>query len=332
MCVCLEENLLTVYTYRDHIDDNKSLVTPYEEIRSGFIALALEKNRKATPFIEEAKALKVIASKAKKPKDLLKFKEIIPSILTASGISDKASNHLTENDKKEAIKGLLDNFLEPAGNDFIDELVFRFLLTRGDSLGGSIRNLAGSLGERKFSRAIISTLALEGKSYKWLHSKSRKWIEKSSDDADIEIHLKGLRWKVRDKPRTLIFNLTVPLIKKNVDLCLFDCDTDDIIFGNRKNSVHFKPECYIALGELKGGIDPAGADEHWKTANSALERIRNAFAKKRMKPCHFFVGAAIEKAMADEIYRQLKKGKMINAANLTNEKQVVSLCRWLIHL
>ena len=23
------------------------------------------------------------------------------------------------------------------------------------------------------------------------------------------------------------------------------------------------------LGELKGGIDPAGADEHWKTGNAA---------------------------------------------------------------
>ena len=31
------------------------------------------------------------------------------------------------------------------------------------------------------------------------------------------------------------------------------------------------------FGELKGGIDPAGADEHWKTGNSALVRIRKAF-------------------------------------------------------
>ncbi len=26
----------------------------------------------------------------------------------------------------------------------------------------------------------------------------------------------------------------------------------------------------LMLGELKGGIDPAGADEHWKTANTVL--------------------------------------------------------------
>jgi hypothetical protein len=40
------------------------------------------------------------------------------------------------------------------------------------------------------------------------------------------------------------------------------------------------------------GIDPAGADEHWKTANFALERIRKSFAKKK-KPQTFFIGASI---------------------------------------
>jgi len=205
-------------------------------------------------------------------------------------------------------------------------------LTRGDTLGGSVRNLAGFLGERKFSRAIISTLALEGKGYQWLHSKSMKWVDKSSDDADIEIHLKGLRWEARGKPRTLIYNLTVPLLKKNVDLCLLDCDTNEVILKGKKHSAHNNPDSYIAVGELKGGIDPAGADEHWKTANSALERIRKAFSKKRMNPSTFFVGAAIEKSMAEEIFRQLRKKTLLNAANLTVEKQVISLCRWLIHL
>jgi type II restriction enzyme len=46
--------------YHDHLTSYQSLITPYEKIRSGFIALALEKNRKATPYVEEAKVLKVI--------------------------------------------------------------------------------------------------------------------------------------------------------------------------------------------------------------------------------------------------------------------------------
>jgi type II restriction enzyme len=86
------------------------------------------------------------------------------------------------------------------------------------------------------------------------------------------------------------------------------------------------------LGELKGGIDPAGADEHWKTANSALNRIRTSFDKKKLKPQTFFVGAAIENAMAVEIFKLLKSGTMSNAANLTSDKQLTSVCDWIINL
>ncbi len=92
------------------------------------------------------------------------------------------------------------------------------------------------------------------------------------------------------------------------------------------------PKKYLALGELKGGIDPAGADEHWKTANSALDRIRNAFSDNNSNPQTFFIGAAIENAMAQEIYQQLVKNTLSNGANLTNESQVVSLCNWLIKI
>lgn len=318
-------------SYSDHITSSDSLITPHEEIRAGFIALALEKNRKASPFVEEAKALRVLASKAFTPQDLLGIAEIRSSVLTAAGISDKAANHLSENDKTEAIQGLIKNFLEPAGKEFVDELVYRFLLTRGDSLGGSLRNLAGSLGERRFTRALISTLSIQAKNYNWLHSKSKKWIKRSTDDSGIELHLKGLNWQASGN-RTLIYNLTVPFIQKNVDLCLFNCTPDEITLGRTTKSCHHTPKKYVALGELKGGIDPAGADEHWKTANSALERIRAAFHEKKQKPMTFFIGAAIEKAMAREIFDQLQNGVLSNAANLTNEKQLISICKWLVHL
>ena len=86
------------------------------------------------------------------------------------------------------------------------------------------------------------------------------------------------------------------------------------------------------LGELKGGIDPAGADEHWKTANSALERIRKGYGLVGRSVLTSFVGAAIEKAMANEIYQQLVDGKLSNAANLTNNDQLVEYCNWIIDL
>lgn len=111
---------------------------------------------------------------------------------------------------------------------------------------------------------------------------------------------------------------------QKIDLCLFNCS-----FKNISKSIYETPESYIGLGELKGGIDPAGADEHWKTARSALQRVRASFAREGLCPNTFFVGAAIVRNMSEEIWKQLEGGILKNAANLTNENQLNSLCRWL---
>ena len=305
------------------------LVTSREETRAGFIAMALEKNYIAVPYIEEAKALKALASQVKKPKDLLKVKDLRVGLLTASGLSDKSLNYLTEDDRTLAIKGLIENYLEPAGKSFIDELVYRYLLTKGDALGGKARNLAGSLGEKKFLRSLISFFNIAGIEYKWKDNDTNTWLDKPTDDTDIEKRIKAIYWK-REIDRLLILNINVPLVNNKVDLSILQAQPNDLKTG--KKSIIHQPDKYIALGELKGGIDPAGADEHWKTANSALNRIRTSFDKKRLKPQTFFIGAAIENAMAIEIFKQLQTGTMNNAANLTDDQQLTKICDWIINL
>lgn len=305
------------------------LVTSREETRAGFIAMALEKNYIAVPYIEEAKALKALASQVKKPKDLLNVKDLRVGLLTASGLSDKSLNYLTEDDRTLVIKGVIEKFLEPAGESFIDELVYRYLLTKGDALGGKARNLAGSLGERKFLRSLISVFNIAGIKYKWKDNDTNTWLDKPTDDTDIEKRIKAIYWK-RKTDRLLILNINVPLVNKNVDLSIILAQPDDLKTG--KQSIIHQPDKYIALGELKGGIDPAGADEHWKTANSALNRIRTSFDKKKLKPQTFFIGAAIENAMAIEIFKQLQTGTMNNAANLTHDLQLTKICDWIINL
>ncbi len=52
-------------SYIQHLTGSTDLITPLEEIRAGFVALALERNRQATPFVEQARALKVLAQQAK---------------------------------------------------------------------------------------------------------------------------------------------------------------------------------------------------------------------------------------------------------------------------
>ncbi len=317
--------------YNQHIKSWEDLVTTQEATRKGFIAIAFEKNIKGTPFIEEAKSLKILASKVQGPKDLLRLTDIYPSLLTASGLSEKALGHLSDNDKTEAITDLIEKFLEPAGSDFVDELVYRFLLTKGDTLGGIMRNLAGSLGEKKLIRNLISSLSLKGIDFKYLHRQSKTWLDGDHADTTIEENTKGLYWQTKKNNRTLLFNLTPPFISKNVDLCLFDGEFSEFN-NNESSSVHRNPGKYIALGELKGGIDPAGADEHWKTANTALDRIRAAFSGHKLKPHTFFIGAAIEKSMAQEIFAQLESKTLTNAANLTVDEQLVSICNWICSL
>jgi len=108
-------------------------------------------------------------------------------------------------------------------------------------------------------------------------------------------------------------------------MCLFDSSHDQYGAEVVKN-----PKLYLALGELKGGIDPAGADEHWKTARTAIDRILKGFAG--YTPATFFIGAAIEKKMAGEIWKLLEDSTITNAANLTNENQVSAISRWLCSL
>jgi len=229
-----------------HLKSSKALETTYEAVRAGFVALALEKNRRATPFVEQAKVLKSAASKAKSPAGLLKIKEIQSALLTAAGVSDKASNHLEKADKQEAIKGLIKNFLEKAGANFVEELIFRFLLTRGDTLGGSMRNIGGFIAQKKLTRSIIAHLKVGGRPCRWLHGQTNAWANLPEDDADIEIQLRGLSWTTAKEPRTLIYNLTVPIVRNNVDLSLFNCSPD-----NLTKDIYQKSNAYIALGELR---------------------------------------------------------------------------------
>jgi hypothetical protein len=324
----LEKAMTPAPPYRNHLHSSDDLVTTYEATRAGFVAQALEKNRRAVLYIDEARALQEAASQAQTPADLLHIPGIEAGLLAAAGLSEKALIHLQEEDKRQAIENLIQNFLEPAGEKFVEELVFRFLLTRGDKLGGSTRNIGGVLAQRKLTRAVLSTLKIAGTPYRWQHTKTRQWVDMTDDDTDIEFFLRALSWESVGRSRTLIYNLTVPLVNNsNVDISLFNLNHVEL-----EASKYSLATSYIALGELKGGIDPAGADEHWKTARTALDRIRQAFADHGHSPYLFFIGAAIERRMANEIWDQLERGLLTNAANLNDDHQITSISRWLCNL
>ena len=312
-----------------YITKPDDLITSREETRAGFIAFALEKNRRSAPYIEQAKSLRILASKASSPRDLINMKEIEKPLLTAAGLSDKALNYFQDTDKTKAIEELVTNFLEPAGADFVDEVVYRYLLIKGDTLGGSMRNIVGSLGQQKLVRSFLAILRLQGISYQWLaNATGAQWADMPDDETLVGQGAKAIAWQNENGSRVLAFNMKIPLVKKNIDICLFNATISTYNAGKICEQV----ENALLLGELKAGIDPAGADEHWKTANSALRRITDAYTKQRHMVKTVFIGAAIEKAMASEIYNQLDSGQLTNAANLSDEEQMVEVCNWMVEL
>lgn len=263
-----------------YINSLEDLITTHEETRAGFLAIALEKNMVGDPYVKQALAFKAMVSHTKGPEDFLTMPSIRPFLLTAAGLSEKSLQHLNNEDHTLVIKELIDKFLKPAGSAYIDETIYRFLLTKGDAVGGIMRNRIGA-------------------------------------------------WTNSHGSRVLGFNMTNSIVKKNIDICLYNADKT---YYKQGKIAKIHPERAIMLGELKGGIDPAGADEHWKTANTALDRIRTSYATERLQIQTSFVGAAIERAMAGEIYSQLRSGIMTNGANLTNTNQLVEYCNWLLDI
>ena len=192
--------------------------------RAGFIEAALEKNRKAQPLIDEANSFRALALRAKKPMELLKIDQIRKPLLTASGLSDKAFKYFREEDKIEAITKMIRTFLEPAGSNFVDELVYRYLLIRGDSLGGSMRNYVGAVAKHKLIRKVLSVLHIEDKDYLILYKSEKsknEWrtmnyiFDYENVDSVCAIH-----WNINGH-RLLFFDSKIPLVnKKLIFVCL----------------------------------------------------------------------------------------------------------------
>lgn len=70
--------------------------------------------------------------------------------------------------------------------------------------------------------------------------------------------------------------------------------------------------------ELKGGADPAGSDEHWKTATQAFNRMIDAAEKThRPIPQLSFMATILVDRVAQEAALWLQQGKLTSVHNLT---------------
>jgi hypothetical protein len=283
------------------------LVTSHRAVCEGFLRQAQAKTERATPYVEEAQLLLKALHEVASIELLLKNHQFRDDLIVAAGFSDKAIGHLSAAELDAAVKSVFEKVAASAGTAFREKIVYRFLLTKGDALRGSMRNLTGAHAGIELTRALLNALDKRG---------IVPSVYRGAEDK-----VQRIRWGTR----RLLFDKKPSIIEKNIDVILLN----ESSAGSLTNAqLMARAERYVACGELKGGIDPAGADEHWKTAVSALDRIRSAL-KERCPPL-FFVGAAIQSAMAQEIFAQLKNGRLAYAANLTVQDQLADLADWLV--
>lgn len=293
-----------------NVNTPNDLQTTHTETVKGFIAQAQAKTTKASAHIVEAQRLMAALQHMNTIQQVTTIPDIQDSLTAASGISDKARKHLTAADIQSSLTQIIGSIATQNPLTWKEELVYRFLLTRGDTLGGSMRNYIGALGGSQLSASIVASLIKQGINYR---------VDYSTKNPTKII---ALEWT----DRLLVFDKKPKFIDKNIDVILLD--TTKII---PQGVITLEQSAaYVACGELKGGVDPGGADEHWKTAGSAFQRIRDVFGSHI--PHLFFVAAAIEASMAREIFAQVQGGQLEYAANLTVSQQLTDLTDWLTNL
>lgn len=349
------------------IKSAEELVTPPDKICAGFIAQAKSKADKAQPYVDDAFEFWGVLQDLKDAEavaELYTVPKYRKALLAAAGYSDKALNNLSKNMSEDDLTEALRAFFAERCNSpqFRLEIFARYLLTRGDTLGGSMRNFVGAEGKEKFKNALIAALDKSNLKYTLKEYDGRirgiEWftgriIQHDKDGKPLDTSLPERRLMVFDTtPRQLGLSeessdeegeaKSDNEKKNNVDLILLDSTHYPIKlwrgkesktqFTLRKKMLFKDARNFLAVGELKSGIDPGGADEHFKTAGSAMVRLRNRFIPFGVQVRTFLVVAAVARAMAVEIFASLQSGELIHAANFTNEEQVNDLTSWLTSL
>ena len=314
------------------------ITTTPAETAEGFRQQSMRQFTLASPFVSEIiEAQRKLAYIGSDLEDLLhaaeRDQEIIEILIGALGLTEKARNAIGSEETKKFLRRHIlarkQDFLEP---DIIDNILYRYALNCGDQLGGVKRNDTGRQAEIKFGEYLLKRMQTKYKSFgvSYMQRKINNFMNLLGTDIGVllESGLSALQWP----GRILAFNMKCPFAGprgNNVDMILLRtpriiCSRTDI------RALLSKRENYILCGELKGGIDPAGADEHWKTARSALDRIAESFSTPALGLV--FIGAAIEDTMAQEIIQRMKDGKLTGVANLCKSQQIERLVNWLVDL
>lgn len=130
-----------------HITSPQDLVTTGEAIRRGFAEQAAQKAVRAAPYVIQAETLRNQLSQIESIETLATRTDLRAPLLAAVGLSDKAQNRLTPSDLEVILQETVARISADFPETWREQLVYRYLLNRGDTLGGSMRNLTGAAAQ-----------------------------------------------------------------------------------------------------------------------------------------------------------------------------------------
>lgn len=201
------------------------------------------------------------------------------------------------------------------------------LANLGDSLGGTSRNEVGRIASTEVVRHIVKHLHNKNQLTKIVYRLKgiigeddrdvRKVLTvEISKNTDIDVLIADLEER-RVKYRELHFSNGYSLLLDR-QLKWFSEDDKEYKIGPDFHSTNDNSNSMMWMAELKGGADPAGSDEHWKTATQALVRVIEASDKTgRKKPFMSFIAAILVERVAIEAQQWIDEGELTSVYNLT---------------
>jgi hypothetical protein len=204
----------------------------------------------------------------------------------------------------------------------------------GDSLGGTSRNEVGRIAMMRVINPLIRYLHSHGQLSKILYSLKGQIVINYDDEEETEGIGAVKRKRQKIIPETDIDDLLEHFETYRVLYHELETINGSRLLLNRQlkwedaseKKHKVGPDLHSQVGEvdifwageLKGGADPAGSDEHWKTATEALERIlRAAEATKRQKPMSSFIATILVDRVARDAQSWIEQGKLTSVYNLT---------------
>lgn len=204
----------------------------------------------------------------------------------------------------------------------------------GDSLGGTSRNEVGRVAMARVIGPIIRHLYQRGYLLQFTYStKGRLNVEEEEE---------GEETSTSNKKRSVLIPQDITDIDQQLEHLLAERVLYHQIMTTNGSVLHINrqvswqksdgavrklgPDLHSQVGEvdmlwaaeLKGGADPAGSDEHWKTATKALDRILDAAQETgRPRPMLSFIATILVERVALEAQEWIDLGKLTSVYNLT---------------